>query len=220
VLFLNAGKLARFTSALATQTTGVAAVGDIGSPVAEAANGDLIVSAKHSGDARFALYSGNRKLQSFVDADAVDPVMITLREGPRRFPSARVPERGAANLLCLNANITRDRALDAAPRAVRIFTQAEGKAKLLGQSLIEPDGSFYVQLPGEMPLRMEVVGAGGKVLRAEKNWWWLRTGEQRVCVGCHAGPERAPDNDVPAILQKTTEPVKMLLDAPRMRATE
>jgi hypothetical protein len=37
----------------------------------------------------------------------------------------------------------------------------------------------------------------------------MRRGEQRVCVGCHAGPETAPENAVPVILLKSTTPADM-----------
>jgi hypothetical protein len=47
------------------------------------------------------------------------------------------------------------------------------------------------------------------VTRAEKNWFWMRPSEQRICVGCHAGPERSPENRVPEILNRTTVPVNM-----------
>jgi hypothetical protein len=35
----------------------------------------------------------------------------------------------------------------------------------------------------------------------------VRHGEQRICVGCHTGPEQAPENRVPAVLLRTTTPV-------------
>jgi hypothetical protein len=34
-------------------------------------------------------------------------------------------------------------------------------------------------------------------------------GEQRICVGCHVGPERASENRVPAVLLRTTTPVDL-----------
>jgi hypothetical protein len=54
------------------------------------------------------------------------------------------------------------------------------------------------------------VNAAGQVILAERNWFWMRPAEQRICVGCHLGPERAPENKVPDILLKTILPVKML----------
>jgi hypothetical protein len=42
------------------------------------------------------------------------------------------------------------------------------------------------------------------VLRQEHGWFWARKGEQRICVGCHTGPERAPENRVPEVLLRST----------------
>ena len=39
-------------------------------------------------------------------------------------------------------------------------------------------------------------------------------GEQRICVGCHTGPERASENRVPAVLLRTTTPVDLTGAAP------
>jgi hypothetical protein len=41
-------------------------------------------------------------------------------------------------------------------------------------------------------------------MRQEHGWFWIRSGEQRICVGCHTGPERASENRVPAVLHSTT----------------
>jgi hypothetical protein len=76
---------------------------------------------------------------------------------------------------------------------------------------VEQDGSFYVNVPSERPIRFELLDRNRKTVVAEKGWFWMRRGEQRVCVGCHAGPERAPDNAAPQVLLRTTEPVKMEL---------
>jgi hypothetical protein len=46
-------------------------------------------------------------------------------------------------------------------------------------------------------------------VRQEHGWFWIRRGEQRYCVGCHTGPERSPDNRVPAVLLRTTTPVDL-----------
>jgi hypothetical protein len=79
----------------------------------------------------------------------------------------------------------------------------------LGVAPVEADGSFFLQLPSERPLRFELLDGAGKTLRASKAWYWMRKGEQRVCVGCHAGPERAPDNVVPEALRRTQTPVRL-----------
>ena len=84
-----------------------------------------------------------------------------------------------------------------------------GKPALLGQTPVENDGSFYVQVPPDRPLQIELADGAGKTVRREPAWFWMRASEQRICVGCHTGPERAPENKVPEILLKTIVPVKM-----------
>jgi hypothetical protein len=96
---------------------------------------------------------------------------------------------------------------------VRVYTQdAAGGSQALGRTAIAPDGSFYVEVPADRPIRIELLDAAGARLRAEERWFWMRPSEQRICVGCHAGPERAPENKVPEILNRILAPVKMLGD--------
>ena len=83
---------------------------------------------------------------------------------------------------------------------------------MLGQTPLAADGSFYVEVPADRPIRMELLDAAGARLRSEERWFWMRPSEQRICVGCHAGPERAPENKVPEILNQILTPVKMLGD--------
>jgi hypothetical protein len=100
-------------------------------------------------------------------------------------------------------------------RAVRVWAQDDaGAAVAMGQAPVEKDGSFFVQVPSERPIRFELLDGNSKTVRAAQGWFWVRRGEQRVCVGCHAGPERAPDNAVPAVLLRTTDPVKMTFPVP------
>ncbi|MGA2274175.1 MAG: hypothetical protein ABSH00_11515 [Bryobacteraceae bacterium] len=215
-VIFNVGKrLARFTPALAEQT-------DVPQPNLEAAGPGAELSADRwliplrSGPARpFHLYDWNKssgqrvELNPGAPGNAVEPVVVSSRVPPRDFPSARVPTRTTGNLLCLNAHESRT-PITGDIATVRIFTQdAAGSSVLLGQTVVEADGSFYVQVPADRPLRMELVGRSGAVTRAEKNWFWMRPSEQRICVGCHAGPERSPENRVPETLNRTTVPVNM-----------
>jgi hypothetical protein len=80
---------------------------------------------------------------------------------------------------------------------------------MMGEAPVEKDGSFFVNPPSETAIRFELLDRSGKIVAAEKGWFWARRGEQRVCVGCHAGPERAPENAVPQVLLRSTEPVRL-----------
>ena len=86
---------------------------------------------------------------------------------------------------------------------------AAGKVVTLGSAQVEADGSFFVKAPGDTPIRFALLDASGNVLREEHGWFWVRKGEQRICVGCHTGPERAAENRVPAVLLRTTTPVDL-----------
>ena len=90
-----------------------------------------------------------------------------------------------------------------------------GATRLLGTAPIEPDGSFFVQVPHDRPLQIELLDAEGKTLKRESGFFWMRRGEQRGCVGCHAGPETAPENAVPMILLKSTTPADMTASTPQ-----
>jgi hypothetical protein len=215
VIFTVGKRLARFTPALAEQT-------DLAQPNLEAAgpgadlSGDRWLIALRAAPARpFQLYlwakTGGQlnELNPGTPGNAVEPAVVASRVPPREFPSARVPTRTTGNLLCLNAHESKTPiAGDIA--TVRVFTRdSAGASVMLGQTVVEPDGSFYVEVPADRPLRMELVGRSGTVTRAEKNWFWMRPSEQRICVGCHAGTERSPENRVPEILNRTIVPVNM-----------
>ena len=86
---------------------------------------------------------------------------------------------------------------------------AHGHATVMGTAPVDADGSFLVRTPADRPIRFALLDQKGSVVRAEHGWFWIRAGEQRYCVGCHAGPERSSDNHVPAVLLRTTTPVDL-----------
>jgi len=215
-VIFNVGKrLARFTPAVAEQIGVPQPNLEAAGPGAEVSSERWLIPLRSSPARPFHLYDWNRssgqrvELNPATPGNAVEPVVVASRVPPRDFPSARVPTRTTGNLLCLNAHESKT-PIAGDIGTVRVFTQdAAGSSVLLGQTVVESDGSFYVQVPADRPLRMELLGRSGAVTRAEKNWFWMRPSEQRICVGCHAGPERSPENRVPEILNRTTVPVNM-----------
>lgn len=210
-IFVAGGRLARITSALAQQIDVAQPEREPTGPIAELSAGIWLISLRdnssHFGLYRWDVATGQiTPLETPTDASAVQPAVIAKRTPPKQFPSALVPSRTAGNLLCLNARASRTPMDGASARGVKVYS-TEG---LLGQTAVEADGSFYIQVPADRPIRIELVDAAGKTVRAEHNWFWMRPAEQRICVGCHTGPERAPENKVPEILLKTVVPIKML----------
>ena len=214
IIFETGGKLARFTSARATELPVEQPAGEFTGPIAELDANEIIASYRAKpgepfGLVRWKIGAAPVPLLSAKAASLLQPVVVRARPAPKWHPSA-IGERPGANLLCLNVYTSKERIAAGTVARVRLWTRDDaGMPAKLGEASVENDGSFYVMAPGEKPLRFELLNKAGAVVSAEKGWWWARTGEQRVCVGCHAGPERAPENRRPQILVHSTEPAKL-----------
>jgi len=215
IVFVSGGHLARFTSARAVELPLTLPKGEYAGAVAEPAPGELLVPWRGPAGGSFTLRLmriGDTELTPRMrdNPNQLDPVMVRAHAVPKRHPSG-LGDRDGANILCLNAYTSREGGIpEGVVKAVRVWAQNDaGATILLGQTAVDPDGSFFVQVPSERPIRFELLDGNSKTVRAAQTWFWMRRGEQRACVGCHAGPERAPDNLAPAVLLRTTDPVKM-----------
>ncbi len=215
LIFASAKNLARFTSSRAQELPLVAPAGEYGGDFAETAVGEWLVSWRPDSGTQFRVAQWKQGLQALQPilaeqgANVVQPVLIAPRAIPNRHPSG-LHDWPNANLLCLNAYTSKYPFISGSIHTVRLYTRdGLGGTKLLGSAPVERDGSFFVQVPGDQPLQIELLDGGGKTLKREEGFFWMRRGEQRGCVGCHAGPETAPENAVPMILLKSTTPADM-----------
>jgi hypothetical protein len=215
IVFASGPGLARFTSARAQQIHISAPVGEYAGDVAETSSGDWLLPWRASAKAAFQLMiwiPGSASLRPQVaeqNANIIQPTLLAERAAPNRHPSG-LHDWPNANLLCLNAYTSKYSFATRSIHSVRLYTRdKDGKAQLLGIAPVERDGSFFVQVPTERPLQIELLDEAGKTLKRESGFFWMRRGEQRACVGCHAGPETAPENAVPMILLKSTTPADM-----------
>jgi hypothetical protein len=213
VVFTHGDGLARFTSPLAAEAPIAVPQAVYAGDVVEVDPTDWLLSSRSGSEAHASLKSwrpGASQLQTlFVKAgeELVEPVLVKERPRPHRHPSA-LHDWSYGNLLALDARESREGELKVAPATVKVETaDANGAAVALGTAPVESDGSFFVKVPGDRPIRLALLDARGAVLRQEHGWFWIRKGEQRICVGCHTGPERASENRVPAVLLRTTTPV-------------
>ena len=53
------------------------------------------------------------------------------------------------------------------------------RTRVLGEALVESDGSFYVNVVGDTPFYMETLDAEGKTVQTMRAWTWVRTVDQR-----------------------------------------
>ncbi len=215
IIFASSHHLSRFTSARAQQLAIPSPVGDYAGDVVEAASGEWFFSWRpgpksHFRVARWSM--GAKDLEPVLEdanASILQPTIIAPHPVPNRHPSG-LHDWNNANLLCLNAYTSKYPFAPGSIRSVRMYTRDNsGTAKLLGTAPVEKDGSFFVQVPTEQPLQIELLDSAGKTLKREAGFFYMRRGEQRGCVGCHAGPETAPENAVPQILLKSTTPADM-----------
>ena len=225
IVFASASGLGRFTSALAQEVPVAAPAGEYAGDPTETPTGDWLVSWRPDSNAEFQLMrstdrSGRTLLSTGPagilrpvvvepNANVIQPTLITQRAVPKSHPSA-LHDWPYANLLCLKAYTSKYSFAEGSIRSVRLYRRdAGGNARLLGTAPVESDGSFFVQVPADQPLQIELTDSSGKILKRQAGWFWMRRGEQRACVGCHAGPETAPENAVPIILLKSTTPADM-----------
>jgi hypothetical protein len=213
IVFTHGKKLARFTSALAEEATVVAPAGEFAGDVAELPDGHWLLAMRGHGTLHFELRAwqpgsaATKTIAQEDERDLVEPVVAAPRAVPKRHPSG-LHDWKAGNLLALDARLTRSGPLNPSPQTVRVETiGADGRTVALGAAPVASDGSFFVQATGDEPLRFVLLDASGNKIRAEDGWFWVRRGEQRICVGCHTGPERAPENRVPQVLVHSTTPV-------------
>ncbi len=223
VVFTHGATLARFTSPLAGEARIAAPRGDYAGAIVETPSNAWLVSVRSAPGAQYALKLWKPALEPSQNSpqpamttllaldgeNLVDPVLIAPRERPRQHPSA-LHDWNYANLLALDARQSRDGALKTTPAQVRLETwDATGHAVVLGTSPVEKDGSFFVKTPADQPIRFALLDSQGATVRQEHGWFWIRRGEQRICVGCHTGPERAAENNVPAVLLRSTTPTDL-----------
>lgn len=185
----------------------------------------LIVSraprkSRASGDPKFGLYSfdlpsGRVGERLFTDPSlsSFDATPILSRTAPRWYFSTLNPDLRIGYFVCLNSRISMD-----APGGrfgpqvahVRVLSlDSSGAEHSLGEARVESDGSFYIAVPPDRPVRFELLNAGGKTIRAQRSWIWARSGEEHGCIGCHEDKAQAPDNEWPQALRSFDTPIRL-----------
>jgi len=175
---------------------------------------------------KFDLYSFDfihGKFQAPIYEDSklssIEAVPVAAHPAPRWYWSTLRPEIDAGYFICLNASLS-----DAAPKgrlspfpaAVRVLAlePVTGKETSLGEARIEQDGSFYIAVPADRPVRFELLDTNGQVARRQQSWIWARSGEEHGCVGCHEDRAVAPENRWPLALRRFDTPTCLGVQAP------
>lgn len=163
-----------------------------------------LVSYRTSSHVPFSLFEFDLKEQKLLgqvydsERNVVDPLVVKARKRPRILPSAVDPENPTGLLMSQNINhsmISANRSVlnDTIADRVQVF----GLEGLLSEVKVEEDGSFYLKVTANIPIRLVSMNEYGEMIRGPSDWFWMRSNERRGCVGCHADPELSPDNIQP-----------------------
>ncbi len=173
-------------------------------------SGKMLVSYRTSDTVPIGLYSFSVKDRSLGESiydhseyHVVEPVLVEAFTRPRNLPDEVDPKKSTGLLFCQDINVTAlfyDTNLLASSKATKI--EVLGIDKSLGIVPVEEDGSFYLKVIADTPVRLQTLDENGKILHGPSGWIWLRPFERRGCVGCHEDPELTPKNFVPLSVKK------------------
>ncbi len=189
------------------------------------AAGLLIVSRKvtprQGGPGKFDLYTldpASGKVGGLVFDDphlsSIQAAPVAAHPQPRWFWSTVKPNAPVGYFICLDSSLTRDvpkGRFSTSVAQVRVLTldAATGGESAMGVAPVEKDGSFYIAVPPDRPVRFELLDANGKPIHAQRSWIWVRPGEEHGCVGCHEDKAIAPPNRWPLALQRFDTPTRL-----------
>lgn len=198
-----------------------------------------ILAARHNGRGSgfgivsFDLQSGeSRVLFDSPDYDDIQAKVLAPRPTPDGHSSIVNPTLGVGTVYGLNAYDADPRlATHLAPGTIQRVRFIEGvqpsgpgavqppglfaQRRILGETPVEADGSFNVEVPADIPLIIQTLDTNGMAL-ATCGWFWVKTRESRGCIGCHEDPERTPENDYVLALRR---PSDRLAPPPEQRKT-
>jgi hypothetical protein len=172
--------------------------------------GTLLVTYRKNASEHYALYTWNQQtglsekpLYEAGKMHIIDAVAAVAHPRARKLPSEVDTGVKTGLLLCQDVNY-----LDMAtmlsgkpvPKAPKI--EILGPKGSLGIVDVEEDGSFYLKVMANTPIRIQTLDANGKVLNGPCAPIWLRPNERRGCVGCHEDHEMAPENRLPLAVKK------------------
>ena len=191
----------------------------------QVADGELILAkqalAATNQAGRFDLYlfdlkTGTLGARLYSDSlrSSIQPVPVVPRTPPKHYWNTLNPELSTGNFISLNSYLSGDEPhgrISAPISRVRVFglSSSDGTERNLGEAPVEADGSFFVKVPANLPIRFVLLDAKDQIIREQHGWVWTRPGEQRGCTGCHGDKAIAPENHWPQTLRRFDTPTPL-----------
>ncbi len=155
------------------------------------------------------------------------PVFLGARKRPSIMPLLGNPEQPTGVLYCQDVRLTRKTGAGwPHVRAIRVLAglgltvrsshsyivHAGNETVELGVVPISPDGSFAVEVPADTAIAFQAVDAEGRSELNEMSWIFVRPGETRGCIGCHAVRQSAPPMQKTVPHGTMTTPLRLTLE--------
>jgi Hydrazine synthase alpha subunit middle domain len=155
-----------------------------------------------------------RKIYADARKSSFQAAAFAPRERPKILWSTLRPDARAGYFVALNSYHSADFPDGRLPGRIErirvvLLDRNSREEKILGDASVETDGSFYIAVPADQPVRFELLDRDGTVIQAQKSWIWSRGGEQRACIGCHEDKALAPDNHWPLALKRFDSPIQI-----------
>lgn len=140
-------------------------------------------------------------------------------------PAAEEDPAATGYLFCQDARFTKNTTAGwSHVRAIRVIAgkgltqrsshsyivHAGSEAVELGTVPLAADGSFHLEVPANTPLALQAVDAEGRSELNEMSWIYVKPGERRSCVGCHADRQEAPPMPARMPMALASPPLKLL----------
>ncbi len=141
----------------------------------------------------------------------VDAVPVYSRPVPKTLTPVVKPGKETGRIYCVsvfNSDLPYDhaavkyvRVIAARQQGIAMNGNASFRTRILGQVPLEKDGSFYVEVPADTPLRFLLLDADEQTIIHESEFSYVRPGETKGCIGCH----ESKDDYIEPILPMATQ---------------
>ena len=173
--------------------------------------GKMLVSYRASDNGAIGLYRFSAKdkllgepIYNPQEYHIIEPVLVEAFTRPRNLPDDVNPEKSTGLLLCQNINVLAHKpGADFSNNVKATKIELLGIDKSLGTVSVEEDGSVYLKVVADTPVRIQTLDDNGNIINGPSAWMWIRPFERRGCVGCHEDPELVPSNVVSFAVKKS-----------------
>ena len=168
-----------------------------------------LVSYQENLNQNYAIYDLSTEDQSELEAiysnldyHLIEPVNVIERLRPKNLPSRIEEGEDNGMILCLDADLSQDSIFSSLNSSKSFTVEVQGVNNTFGMVPVSADGSFYIEVPSNEPIRFQTFNNEGQLIRGPSDWIWVRPLERRGCIGCHEDKELAPVNHVPLAVKK------------------